>query len=462
MLAELADCVGTVADEAHEAWRAGDTTAAIEAADRALATGVDPYCVAAGVAAAAAAADGALFDAAARWRDIAAILTGAAAALASGRAALTAALVGDLAPAEQDLDTARQLSAAAPRGLTVLLAGAAATISAVRGDFPSAARKLAGLAVASVPADPLAAERWDDLAMAVHVAGEDDATARAMASSPSPRRLLVTAWLDLRAGRLADARAGVVAASATPVLRRDAVLAAAVSVGLARRTGDQQALRTTWHRVAPVVMGADVEILLLDAWGELAAAAEPIDREMIVAGMTAAVTRAGNPAWATTTLAWWALQRATTADEALAAATLLPDTPRGRAGRVWAAVIAGDVDPTAVRDAAAALADRPWEAIALCGAAAARVSDPASVKHLLGKGRALRATLTTEDSAAGVLSKRECAVGELLLDGLTQKEIGAKLYISPKTVEQHVARIRQKLSAANRAELVAGLREVLG
>jgi DNA-binding CsgD family transcriptional regulator len=455
MLAQLAD-------HADQAWRAGDTAAAIEAADRVLAAGTDPNCLAAGVAAAAAAADGALFDAAARWRDIAASGTGAAAALASGRAALAGVLVGDLDAAERDLDTARQASGFAPRGLTILLDGITATLGAARGDFAAAARKLAGLAVATVPADPLAAERWDDLTMAVLAAGEDDATARALFTSTSPRRLLLTAWLDLRAGRLADARAGVVAASATPVMRRDAVLAAAVSVGLARRAGDRNALRETWHRVAPVVMGADVEILLLDAWGELATAAEPVDREMIVAGMTAAVARAGNPAWAMTTLAWWALQRATTADEAHTAAAMLPDTPRGDAGRVWAAVLAGDVDLAAVREAAAALADRPWEAAALCGAAAARVTDPASVKHLLGKGRALRATVTVADTTEGVLSKRERAVGELLLDGLTHKEIGAKLYISPKTVEQHVARIRQKLPATNRAELIAALRTALG
>ena len=45
-----------------------------------------------------------------------------------------------------------------------------------------------------------------------------------------------------------------------------------------------------------------------------------------------------------------------------------------------------------------------------------------------------------------------------MLDGLTQKEIGAQLYISPKTVEQHVARMRQKLAAGNRAALIAALR----
>jgi DNA-binding CsgD family transcriptional regulator len=455
-----------LADHADRAWRAGDTTAAIEVADQVLASGVDPYCRAAGVAAAASAADGALFDAVARWREVAASTEGAASAFASGRAALAGALVGELDAAERDLEAARQLGGHAPRGLTVLLDGVAAALGAVRGDFPAAARKLAGLAVASVPADPLAAERWDNLAMVVLGAGEDDATARALFTAPSPRRLLIAAWLDLRAGRLADARAGVLAASAAPVMRRDAVLAAAVSVGLARRAGDREALRATWHRVAPVVVGADVEILLLDAWGELAVAAEHVDREMIVAGMTAAVARAGNPAWAMATLAWWALQRATTADEAHAAAAALPDTPRGRAGRVWASVRAGDVDPAAVRDAAAALADRPWEAAALCGEAAARATDPASVKHLLGRGRALRATVTAEDKTdddktVGVLSKRERAVGELLVDGLTQKEIGAKLYISPKTVEQHVARIRQKLPATNRAELIAALRKAL-
>ena len=56
------------------------------------------------------------------------------------------------------------------------------------------------------------------------------------------------------------------------------------------------------------------------------------------------------------------------------------------------------------------------------------------------------------------LSEREREVGALVVDGLTHKEIGARLYISPKTVEQHVARLRQKLAASNRAALVAGLR----
>jgi DNA-binding CsgD family transcriptional regulator len=50
----------------------------------------------------------------------------------------------------------------------------------------------------------------------------------------------------------------------------------------------------------------------------------------------------------------------------------------------------------------------------------------------------------------------------LVLAGSTHREIGAQLYISPKTVEHHVARIRSKLGANTRAELLAMLREMLG
>jgi len=53
-------------------------------------------------------------------------------------------------------------------------------------------------------------------------------------------------------------------------------------------------------------------------------------------------------------------------------------------------------------------------------------------------------------------------VARLVLDGSTHREIGAQLYIAPKTVEHHVARIRSKLGAGTRAELLAMLREMLG
>lgn len=455
----------------EQAWRAGDTAAAIEGADRILAEGRDEACVAAGVAAAAAAADGSLLDAAARWRVIAASLTGAPAVAAAARAALAACLVGDLDAADRDMGTAREtLSGAAPRGLTVFLDGVDAAMEAVRGGFGRAARRLAGLAVATVPADGLAAERWDDLAVTVLIAGGEDRTAQEVLASYEDRPMtarhrLLTAWLHLRAGRLADARTEIAAvADKAPVLRRDAVLAAAVTIGLARRAGDADALRATWRRVAPVVAGADVELLLLDAWGELSAGAASVSRfdgETVVEAMTCAIAKAGVPDWALRSNHWWKLQRAVvTNDPAVAqeAAASLQGTPRAAAANAWARVLAGDVDPVQVTAVAANTADA-WEAMALCGAAATRLTDTVAARELLSTGRALRSKVVSDDEGtADGLSKRERAVGELLLDGLTHKEIGARLYISPKTVEQHVAKIRQKLVVSSRAELIASLR----
>jgi DNA-binding CsgD family transcriptional regulator len=49
----------------------------------------------------------------------------------------------------------------------------------------------------------------------------------------------------------------------------------------------------------------------------------------------------------------------------------------------------------------------------------------------------------------------------MVLAGDTYREIGAKLFISPKTVEHHVARIRAKVGATTRAEFVAALRSLL-
>jgi DNA-binding CsgD family transcriptional regulator len=45
-----------------------------------------------------------------------------------------------------------------------------------------------------------------------------------------------------------------------------------------------------------------------------------------------------------------------------------------------------------------------------------------------------------------------------LLAGLTYREIGAQLFIAPKTVEHHVARIRRRLGVQSRSELLLALR----
>jgi len=60
------------------------------------------------------------------------------------------------------------------------------------------------------------------------------------------------------------------------------------------------------------------------------------------------------------------------------------------------------------------------------------------------------------------LSRREIEVFYLLCDGLKNKAIGQKLFISPRTVETHRSRIMRKLGFKNFAELLRfGIRNSL-
>jgi DNA-binding NarL/FixJ family response regulator len=44
-------------------------------------------------------------------------------------------------------------------------------------------------------------------------------------------------------------------------------------------------------------------------------------------------------------------------------------------------------------------------------------------------------------------------VARLVSQGLTNREIAEVLFLSPRTVEQHVAKVLRKLGAVSRAEL---------
>jgi DNA-binding NarL/FixJ family response regulator len=59
--------------------------------------------------------------------------------------------------------------------------------------------------------------------------------------------------------------------------------------------------------------------------------------------------------------------------------------------------------------------------------------------------------------ASDQLTETERRVAELAASGLTNREVAARLFVSPKTVEANLARAYRKLGISSRAELGARL-----
>lgn len=53
------------------------------------------------------------------------------------------------------------------------------------------------------------------------------------------------------------------------------------------------------------------------------------------------------------------------------------------------------------------------------------------------------------------ISNRENEIIEELSHGLSKKEIGEKLFISPKTVDRHIDNIKKKIGVSKNIEIVA-------
>ena len=86
--------------------------------------------------------------------------------------------------------------------------------------------------------------------------------------------------------------------------------------------------------------------------------------------------------------------------------------------------------------------------------AGSRLSRDAAVRLALGEtGPA--AVAASGSAGAGLLAKREMEVARLVADGLSNKEIGARLFISEHTVDSHVRSILNKLGCGSRAQIAA-------
>jgi DNA-binding CsgD family transcriptional regulator len=59
--------------------------------------------------------------------------------------------------------------------------------------------------------------------------------------------------------------------------------------------------------------------------------------------------------------------------------------------------------------------------------------------------------------SSDILTAQELQIAQLAADGLTNREIGKRLYISHRTVGAHLARIYAKLGATSRVQLHSAL-----
>jgi DNA-binding CsgD family transcriptional regulator len=298
------------------------------------------------------------------------------------------------------------------------------------------------------------------------------------------RHHLLLAWVRLRSGRYDTAVAELGRYEADRLAGRERLLLAALSAGLARRSGDIRRLRDAWTGVEQALARQTVDLFAVEQLEELAVAATRLRRQAhlapLLSTLDGVVAGLGAPAAWAVAVGWVRVQLAVAAEDgdaaaaaagALPADTGLPERQRAQlaAALAWSRILAGDVEADAVVAVAERLAaaELPWEASRLVGQAAIRTTDPAAARRLLERARELSSAEVVPadgraESQRGGLSEREVEVARMVLAGGTYREIGGRLFISPKTVEHHVARIRTKLGATTRAEFVAALKDVLG
>lgn len=310
--------------------------------------------------------------------------------------------------------------------------------------------------------------------------------------SARPRHLLLQGWTAMLRNRRSAARAHVAEARAAAehgLAPRDELFLRALEMGIARRDSDLTGLRASWEPAREALLRHPVDLFSLLPLGELVVGAAKLGVVEQLgpyrSSAAALLGRLGNPHVWTTCLHWSGLQAAILAGDPAGlgpcASALVGAARSSRlasalacAGRSWLRVLNGDVDVTDVIAATERLAGvgLTWDGSRLAAQAAARTEVPRDRSTLLQCARSLAgeepggssaagSSAPAETSAACQLSQREREVAELIVAGQTYREVGGRLFISAKTVEHHVARIRQRLGASTRSDLMSRLRAEL-
>jgi len=312
------------------------------------------------------------------------------------------------------------------------------------------------------------------------------------------RHRLLLGWVRMQDGQLSAATADVAATADATLHRRDALWAAALQTAIARRSGDSGAVQKHWYAAMEVLAEYSVDLFSLLPLGELwvaAARMRQVDRlQHTLTQAFELLDALGDPPLWSVPLHWAGVHAGILANspaavaphgQALTAAAANSAFAKAlaTAGRTWLRVLANHVDIDEVTTAARGLSQfgLTWDATRLASQAALQTPDGRVSGAMLQLARDLKQTAAV-DEAPGLepvtatadavrtgptrptssrLSDREREVAELLLLGMPYKDIGSQLFISAKTVEHHVARIRRRLGAESRSEMLSMLRAML-
>lgn len=260
---------------------------------------------------------------------------------------------------------------------------------------------------------------------------------------------------------------------------RDRFLHWCLRAAIARRRTDITSMRHAWQEIRGHTFGMKVTLFDLLPLGEMtviAARLHDSDRahELVNDGM-GILARLGDPAVWSAPLHWHCVQAAFQAEDAT---RLLPHANAlakasaaspyaatlAQAGHTWLEMLRGDTDFGSVETSARALAAKGhvWDAARLAGQAALlhpRRDGALSMMQLAREIDKDRARRSQSGPQASSLTSRELEVARLVLDGQGYRAIGEQLFISPKTVEHHVARIRGRLGATSRGDLLEKLHD---
>ncbi|MFI8633403.1 LuxR C-terminal-related transcriptional regulator [Microbacterium sp. NPDC077663] len=302
------------------------------------------------------------------------------------------------------------------------------------------------------------------------------------------RLLLWAAWIGVHrqhpeesAARLADVDASVLPLSSREVLIRDSVMLAHV-----KRYGSLEELRALWERVRDDVRHVEPDLYLLHPLREFIETAplfDDGDRVMpALDGLTTILRGLGDPMMWSTPVLWSAFHRAlldrdghgqAQAARGLSAAargSRLAATMSLAVGE-WSRSRIDDGDIDRIEQIAMRLADLglAWEGARLAVSLSERSRDRRAGTRLAAFARALHPNAAPGASGndvaladSGLLSAREREVAVLVLSGMTYAEIGEAIFISPRTAEHHIARIRRRLGATSRTDLIDKLKSIVG